>query len=382
MKFVFLAGAFLAPMFSIIPSASAAVLTSLWDGLTFTSTTTIGDFTHTETAPVSGLNVTDVHNFSGGPPGTGGSFVWAGTITQSGLGGTISGTGQINNVYLVNNVLTPYQAPFSATGGIYAQSNGNQKPSNWVLYWSGTDPHYGGIGGVATAPIDFNRVIQDAVKVNTILNGTAIQATFTPNYNLTVAQTAYLGGFTSLDWVQTITSDPTGVATNIAGHSTPINDPPGSAYGTTYCGAGFCSPPTVTDQMIMKDQPMNPCFTGPCLLGTQQPPLSNPTRFATDLVGRLPGGSFVSFFEFTWASDYTGASGNVYQYGSNIFDDGSGTGGVTILSETYFPTAAVPEPSTWAMMILGFAGIGFMAYRRKTKAHAARRSTHTAIMSA
>jgi hypothetical protein len=28
---------------------------------------------------------------------------------------------------------------------------------------------------------------------------------------------------------------------------------------------------------------------------------------------------------------------------------------------------AVPEPSTWAMMILGFAGIGFMAYRRKNK---------------
>jgi len=29
--------------------------------------------------------------------------------------------------------------------------------------------------------------------------------------------------------------------------------------------------------------------------------------------------------------------------------------------------AAVPEPSTWAMMILGFAGLGFMAYRRKSK---------------
>ncbi len=28
---------------------------------------------------------------------------------------------------------------------------------------------------------------------------------------------------------------------------------------------------------------------------------------------------------------------------------------------------AVPEPSTWAMMILGFAGIGVMAYRRKSK---------------
>jgi PEP-CTERM motif-containing protein len=28
---------------------------------------------------------------------------------------------------------------------------------------------------------------------------------------------------------------------------------------------------------------------------------------------------------------------------------------------------SVPEPSTWAMMILGFAGVGFMAYRRKSK---------------
>jgi PEP-CTERM motif len=27
--------------------------------------------------------------------------------------------------------------------------------------------------------------------------------------------------------------------------------------------------------------------------------------------------------------------------------------------------SAVPEPSTWAMMILGFVGVGFMAYRRK-----------------
>lgn len=29
--------------------------------------------------------------------------------------------------------------------------------------------------------------------------------------------------------------------------------------------------------------------------------------------------------------------------------------------------SAVPEPSTWAMMMLGFAGVGFFAYRRKDK---------------
>lgn len=34
-----------------------------------------------------------------------------------------------------------------------------------------------------------------------------------------------------------------------------------------------------------------------------------------------------------------------------------------------FPTVspAVPEPSTWVMMILGFAGVGFAAYRRTSK---------------
>ncbi len=33
---------------------------------------------------------------------------------------------------------------------------------------------------------------------------------------------------------------------------------------------------------------------------------------------------------------------------------------------------AVPEASTWAMMILGFFGVGFMAYRRKSDGPAIR----------
>jgi outer membrane lipase/esterase len=28
------------------------------------------------------------------------------------------------------------------------------------------------------------------------------------------------------------------------------------------------------------------------------------------------------------------------------------------------PRSAVPEPSTWAMMLLGFAGLGFFGYRK------------------
>jgi hypothetical protein len=33
---------------------------------------------------------------------------------------------------------------------------------------------------------------------------------------------------------------------------------------------------------------------------------------------------------------------------------------------------AVPELSTWAMMILGFAGLGFMAYRRRSPGYTLR----------
>jgi hypothetical protein len=40
---------------------------------------------------------------------------------------------------------------------------------------------------------------------------------------------------------------------------------------------------------------------------------------------------------------------------------------IALTNLTFTAVAAVPEPSTWAMMLLGFAGIGFMAYHRKAK---------------
>ena len=50
-------------------------------------------------------------------------------------------------------------------------------------------------------------------------------------------------------------------------------------------------------------------------------------------------------------ADLAGGNGNI----GNILDN------VTVM------TSAVPEPSTWAMMILGFFGVGFMAYRRNNR---------------
>ena len=34
------------------------------------------------------------------------------------------------------------------------------------------------------------------------------------------------------------------------------------------------------------------------------------------------------------------------------------------LTQQTTEVAAVPEPSTWAMLVLGFAGVGFLSYRR------------------
>jgi hypothetical protein len=60
------------------------------------------------------------------------------------------------------------------------------------------------------------------------------------------------------------------------------------------------------------------------------------------------------------ATYYLSANGNPE-------NSGPGNGGYYDLLGNSTVTPAVPEASTWAMMILGFAGIGFMVYRRKAK---------------
>jgi hypothetical protein len=56
--------------------------------------------------------------------------------------------------------------------------------------------------------------------------------------------------------------------------------------------------------------------------------------------------------------------------GDSVYVNWAGAGGhdvgdsITITFSVGNPVAAVPEPVTWAMMLIGFAGLGFVAYRR------------------
>jgi PEP-CTERM motif len=75
------------------------------------------------------------------------------------------------------------------------------------------------------------------------------------------------------------------------------------------------------------------------------------TTFAGGLVGTsgVPVGQYIGF------EDVTGCWSD-WNYQDLQFYTSIGTVG------------AVPEPSTWAMIILGFVGIGAMTYRRRKSA--------------
>lgn len=64
--------------------------------------------------------------------------------------------------------------------------------------------------------------------------------------------------------------------------------------------------------------------------------------------------------DFTFTSIGFNAAGNSYAYQPAVGESGFGTFSISL-------TTAVPEPSTCAMMMLGFFGLGFLGYRHRNK---------------
>ena len=99
------------------------------------------------------------------------------------------------------------------------------------------------------------------------------------------------------------------------------------------------------------------------------------TRDATGLVSDYINGTLVSSGLDDGNETFSGTNNIIWFFMDDLrsltshpspaeFEAGSG------FIQSITVSNGVPEPSTWAMMILGFAGVGFMAYRRKkTRSH-------------
>jgi hypothetical protein len=69
---------------------------------------------------------------------------------------------------------------------------------------------------------------------------------------------------------------------------------------------------------------------------------------------------------------FTASSAGSYEFRALVDNVGNASGQSTLRIDGFQTIpSAVPEPSTWAMMILGFAALGFIAYRRSRKTVAA-----------
>jgi hypothetical protein len=96
--------------------------------------------------------------------------------------------------------------------------------------------------------------------------------------------------------------------------------------------------------------------------GSQEPPL----------IFTLDGVSSNDLLVLSTGSGSHSGGGPVYFAADVLCDVGSVCGYVgntgVVAGNLYIPTShigSVPEPSTWAMVLLGFFGVGVMAYRRK-----------------
>ena len=85
-----------------------------------------------------------------------------------------------------------------------------------------------------------------------------------------------------------------------------------------------------------------------------------------DFVG--PGTSTTLHNTLDFTTNLAAGQHTLQLQATRIFAPGAGVTSQYFDNVSLDVEAAVPEPSTWAMLILGFVGVGFMAYRRRNGA--------------
>jgi hypothetical protein len=144
----------------------------------------------------------------------------------------------------------------------------------------------------------------------------------------------------------------------------PISQP-GSDFSVNPVGLDFAQPLNFIASYFQFDNngtslvPTSPTFGGFAIVSNPVPGESGTGDGANGFVSPFPAGPAPGLGSFI----------DPFGQISNQGIDPTQVTGFEEALEFVPQVAAVPEPSTWAMMILGFCGLGFMAYRRKQGGH-------------
>jgi hypothetical protein len=97
-------------------------------------------------------------------------------------------------------------------------------------------------------------------------------------------------------------------------------------------------------------------------------PSNSSHNFTATLSGNLDNNNAIKFSSTPLLFSWSGESFTLLVNSIGDMDDHSYelTGRIHLTGVSDTQVAAVPEPATWAMMLMGFAGVGFVAYRRRT----------------
>lgn len=213
-------------------------------------------------------------------------------------------------------------------------------------------------------------------------------ATFSPSNGMSLSEAAKSLGYDHFNWVQVITRyDSILLGTDFLPIPLPSLDPPlGGRLGDSadnlpyywdevggYRDGYHIDDHTIADQFLnFSDQPgiIDPLF------GLLDPQM----HFTTSLVGVRGGSDWVPLYTWEWTSNRVNGEGIVSS--RELPNDLPGSGGVlgyTVLDNPWSVSneiksiwfengaiAAVPEPSTWLFMIIGFGLIGAAVRKKKS----------------
>jgi hypothetical protein len=131
----------------------------------------------------------------------------------------------------------------------------------------------------------------------------------------------------------------------------------GGQLDLSFASAGFLVPPAGNQILTISNATTCIVVGGPC---TKSPILYNTSRSPPSITIQLTNGAVSAGVSSSFLSADFGAVGT-YQ---SIDVAGSVTMTVSAV--------ATPEPSTWAMLLIGFSGLGFTGYRKAGATRAAR----------